>query len=126
MVSTSMLPVSGIRELSASPSRIRPGPPRLRSCRQMGTASKGWGWMSMRFGSNNCGVRRDQEARLWRGGQRSDLSRIAIEQLQAFQARRVEPVINVFGEVGVYVGFGDAESRGPFAGDAGEACGFEA
>src|SRR5580658_4296527 len=43
-----MLPVSGITELSARPNRISPTPPRLRSCRQIGTASKGWRWSSIR------------------------------------------------------------------------------
>src|ERR1039458_3930000 len=98
MVRTSMLPVRGITELSASPSRIKPTPPKWRSCRQMGTANKGWRWRSIRVGGvelndySVCGQKTNRR----RGRQRADLGRIAIEKLQALETGRVEIVINVF------------------------------
>src|SRR5271155_6100842 len=78
------------------------------------------------FRSNTYGIRWDQETQLRRGGQSSDLGRIAIEKLQAFEAGRIELVIDVFGEVGVYVGLFETQAWSPFAGDVVETCGLEA
>src|ERR1700691_3487517 len=139
-----MLPVSGITELSARPNRIRPTPPRRRSCRQIGTASKGWRWSSIRVSRslqgmhwialnhialrhielNNCGIR-GQKTNLWRRRQCPDLRRIAIEKLQTFEAERVQVVINIFGEVGAHLGLVESQAWRPLAGDLIEACGLK-
>src|SRR5580700_3809411 len=118
MVSTSMLPVSGMTELSAMPSNTRPGPPRRRRCCQAVidqtvivqrvVASNGCGWRSIQVsgvyslgsGLRYTGFRGTQELDRRRGRQRSNLGRVAIEKLQTFETGRVEIVVNIFGEIG--------------------------
>src|SRR5258708_27903571 len=95
MVRTSMLPVSGTTELSAMPSRTRPGPPRRRRCCQVVTANPAWRWRSIqvvrvyreRAGLRYAGFDVAKKIDAGRGRQGSNFGGVTIEELQAFEAR---------------------------------------
>src|SRR5579864_1306534 len=111
MVNTSMLPGSGTSELSASPNSNRPGPPRCRSQihsfdtrkiptvlvmgRPAGVAVAN-GLASPLRGREFCDLQ-EMERRCRRQG--STFGGVTIKQLQAFQATRVQLVVNVLPQV---------------------------
>src|SRR5216684_2792025 len=54
----------------------------------------------------------------FRGGRQCpDFSGVAVKQLHALQAFRVEAVINIFGQVGSGLGLADAQAGRPLASD---------
>ena len=77
------------------------------------------GWVVRRdFALDNCRTVGTYEVQFRRGGQGSDLSRIAIEQVQALQARGVQVVVNVIREVGTHSALFKVEAGSPFARDS--------
>src|SRR5205809_2535276 len=123
MVSTSMLPVNGTTELSAMPSRTRPGPPSRMSQGQTTTETNdrnhiGWqleaDWRvrgGMRGLNQDSFIRGKVEFR----GLRKDATfgSIAIEQLQAIQARGVQVIVDVGGELLEHIVLGNTKLRSP-------------
>src|SRR5258708_38155312 len=75
----------------------------------------------MRYGG--CDVAKKRDA--GRGRQGSNFAGVGVEELQALEARCVEVIGNVFGEVGADFSFCETQAWSPFAGDLVEACGLK-
>src|SRR5579864_1355202 len=116
-----MLPVSGMTELSAIPSKISPGPPRRRNRTQVETARKNWRWGIIRVLvyraelrvrelrlRNRRGPSSIQEQQSRRGLERSTVLSIAIKKMQALETSPVQKVMNAIGQIVFDVAFGQA------------------
>ena len=135
-----MLPVSGMTELSAIPSRISPNPPSRRSRVQTDTASKNGrcGDMNQRGLSKPYGLGEPRphsvSANLVTSRKRSGGAAgkhphswaQTIEQLHSLQACRIEVIVDVVGEIFLHFSFAQAAARRPVPGNALETLGLQA
>src|SRR5581483_195223 len=141
IVSTSMLPGNGMNELSASPRRIRPGPPSRKShfkppdamihtsparIALLRSRFRLMGWCAGREYLLHDGFRRFPELDWERVRQGATFVPILVEKPQAFQAGCIQVVVNVFKQVGLYFVFRQSDARRPELGDAIEIVRFEA
>src|SRR5437762_11400733 len=127
MVSTSMLPVKGTTELSAIPSRTSPGPPRRTTQGQTTTETNDRnhiGWQLEADWRVRGGIRGLNQSSFIGGkvefrGLRKDAAfgSIAIKQLQAIQARGVQVIVDVGGEIRAHIVLANTELRRPRACD---------
>src|SRR5438309_9345011 len=132
MVSTSMLPGSGTTELSATPKRINPRPPKWRSHRHSCVTLKNKRIADIEFlrsslspmsGTGNreslgnqrfCRI---QEVWTRGGGQNAAFFSIAKKKLHSIQACRVEIIIDILSEIALNIRLAQAHPRRPLPSD---------